>query len=226
MPRGSSQDFTEDYIWECYNSLLLSQDIERVRKLVVRYQLFEKALAVPGDIVECGVFKGAGLMYWAKLLAVLSPASVKRVVGFDTFSQFADSLESYEKDTADAYVKEAGFDGLNPSTLMKLAEAAGLGERVELIEGDIQETASKYVANNPGFRVSLLHIDVDSYRGTKAALEAFYPMVSRSGVVILDEYGSRGWGESQAVDEYFADIDVEILAIPNSHKPTAYLVKP
>ena len=63
----------EDYIWECYNSLLLSHDISRIRKLLARYELFKKSLNVPGDIIECGVFKGVGLMYWLKLIEIILP---------------------------------------------------------------------------------------------------------------------------------------------------------
>ena len=35
----------------------------------------------------------------------------------------------------------------------------------------------------------------------KVALEHLYPLVTPAGIVILDEYGMRGWGESDAVDE-------------------------
>ena len=44
-------------IWDSYNSLLLCSDVNRVRKLLVRYELLKKTLKVPGDIIECGVFQ-------------------------------------------------------------------------------------------------------------------------------------------------------------------------
>lgn len=220
-----SGTFGEGAIWDAYNLLLLSPDVERIRKLLVRYELFKLTLDVPGDIVECGVFKGVGLMYWLKLLSIFLPGSRKRVVGFDTFRSFASSLQPYEEASAEAYIREANFEGIDPAALMKRASDMGLEKRVELVEGDLQMTASRYVADNPGFRISLLHLDVDTYLGTKAVLESFYPVVSRSGVIILDEYGCRGWGESDAVDEYFAGKDVEIRSVPFSSKPTAYIVK-
>ena len=65
---------SENELWDHYNSLLLSTDISRIRKLITRYDLFRKSLNVPGDVVECGVFKGTGLMYWLKLLDIYSPA--------------------------------------------------------------------------------------------------------------------------------------------------------
>ena len=36
--------------------------------MVARYEIFKKALEVPGDIVECVIFKGTGVAYWLKLI--------------------------------------------------------------------------------------------------------------------------------------------------------------
>jgi hypothetical protein len=45
-------------------------------------------------------------------------------------------------------------------------------------------------------------------------------------MVIFDEYGLAGMGETDAVDEFFAGTNVRAKAIPYSESPTAYLVKP
>tara|TARA_B100000949_G_scaffold234632_1_gene254270 strand:- start:198 stop:896 length:699 start_codon:yes stop_codon:yes gene_type:complete len=216
---------SENELWDHYNSLLLSTDISRIRKLITRYDLFRKSLNVPGDVVECGVFKGTGLMYWLKLLEIYSPASQKRIIGFDTFDGFADSLVEFEKPSAEKYVDESNYEGIDPDWLMSQVSSMGLGEKVELVKGDVVKTAAEYVQNNPGFRVSMLHLDLDTYSGTKAVLEAFYPVVSRKGVIILDEYGVRGWGESDAVDEFFDKKKVTIQSVPNAVTPTAYVIK-
>jgi hypothetical protein len=216
----------ETKLWDCYNGLLISPDIDRIRKLLVRNDLFQMAMTSPGDIFECGVFKGAGAFYWLKLLAIYAPTAQKRVVGFDTFGAFADSLLDYEKKSAAAYVAEANFAGTAPEDLMVIAHQAGLGNRLELVAGDIMETAPKYVADNPGFRISLLHLDFDTYNGTKAALESFYPAVSPGGLIVLDEYGKRGWGESDAVDEFIRGKGIKLEAINTIFQPTAFFRKP
>ena len=59
-------------LWDSYNNLLLGNDVDRIRKLAVRYDIFKMSMNVPGSIIECGVFKGAGWMYWLKLLKVFS----------------------------------------------------------------------------------------------------------------------------------------------------------
>ena len=225
MADHESQKFDDNYLWDCYNALLLSHDTERVRKLLVRYRLFEMSVNVPGDIVECGVFKGAGLLYWLKLLGIFSPGSMKRAVGFDTFGKFAGSLLAYEQASAEAFVKEAHVEDNDPSAILHRAEDAGLDERIELVEGQLESTAPQYVEQNPGFRISLLNLDLDTYSGTMAALKSFYPVVSRSGVIVLDEYACRGWGESDAVDEFLADKDAVLTTVPYASRPTAYIIK-
>ena len=48
----------EQQLWDSYNHLMMSSDVERLRKVFAREELFRKTIDVPGDIVECGVFKG------------------------------------------------------------------------------------------------------------------------------------------------------------------------
>lgn len=223
LPLERSMD---DNLWDFYNGLLLGPDVERIRKLLVRYDLFRLSLDVPGDIVECGVFKGAGVMYWLKLLEIYAPAARKKVIGFDTFSAFSDNLLEYERASAQQFTEESQFSGVTVEQIQQYAAAAGVEGKLELVEGDIEATASDYAANNPGFRISLLHLDLDTYGGTKAALDALYGCVTPGGVVICDEYGYSGWGESDAIDAFLKEHQISIKAVPNSRTPTAYFVKP
>tara|TARA_B100000676_G_C18085189_1_gene854457 strand:- start:2727 stop:3407 length:681 start_codon:yes stop_codon:yes gene_type:complete len=216
---------TEQETWDQYNGLMLGPDIERIRKMLVRYDLFRQSLSVPGDIVECGVFKGVGAMYWAKLLAIYAPASRKRVVGFDTFSEFAVSTLDYERDAAEKFTSEASFSGIEPSEIVSLASAAGIEDRLELVVGDVTETALEYAQKQKGFRISLLHLDLDTYLGTKAVLEALFDRVTPGGIIVCDEYGTPEWGESDAIDEFLKDRDVTLKAVEFSAKPTAYFKK-
>ena len=211
-------------LWDAYNNLLISNDTSRIRKLLIRYELFKKTLDVPGDIIECGVFKGSGWMYWLKLLELYAKGEQKKVVGFDTFTSFADSLLDYEKKSADNYTNEANFEGINPDEIRNYAKNAGF-DNYELVPGDVQETIPNYIKNNPGFRISLLNLDLDTYHGTKVSLENMYELVAPGGLIVLDEYGKRGWGESDAVDEFIKGKNIQIKAIRGSYQPTAYIIK-
>jgi len=211
-------------IWESYNHLLLSDDISRIRKTLARYELFKKTMNIPGDIVECGVFKGVSFMFWLKCLKIFSENSPKKVIGFDMFSGFPKNLEEKEKKSAQKYVKESDFKGINPVNLAKTARKI-LKNRFELVKGDITKTSKQYVSKNYGFKISLLHLDLDTYSGTKSALINFFPKISKGGIIILDEYGGRGWGETDAVDEFLDGKDYKVNILDNTDSPTGYIIK-
>ena len=42
---------------------------------------FGKIIEVPGDICECGVFKGSGIFTWVKLMKLFKPNNNFKVVG-------------------------------------------------------------------------------------------------------------------------------------------------
>lgn len=214
-------------IFKAYNFLIESEDTGRLKKIFARYELYKKTLSVPGDIIECGVFKGTGHIFWLKLLKIFDEHSIKRVVGFDTFENFADSILDYEKKSARKFTKEANYtNNVSMKEINKKITKLNMSKRSELIKGDITKSAKKYVDKNKGFKISLLNLDLDTYEGTKSALNAFYKKISRGGVIILDEYGKRGWGETDAVDEFLNDNkELEIKTIEYSNQPTAYIVK-
>ena len=215
----------DQHLWDSYNHLLLSPDIGRIKKLLVRYELFKQAINVPGDIVECGVFKGAGWMYWLKLCRLFVDGQNRRVIGFDTFSSFADSLLDYERDTAEKFVEDAAFSGISADQLLKIARNQGGFLNADLVAGDVLESVPAYSRDNPGFRIALLHLDLDTYHGTKVVLDHFFGHLSPGGLIVLDEYGKRGWGESDAVDEFLKGKNLVLESVPYSDQPSAFIVK-
>lgn len=219
-----SNIYSEHELWEAYNSLIISTETMRIQKLLARYELFKMTLDIPGDIVECGVFKGAGWMYWLKLLNMYAYGEQKKVIGFDTFYYFANTLLDYEQGKAKNFVTDANFQGINPNDLLKFAQNAGF-KNAEVVVGDVTEAIPEYVNQNYGFRISLLNLDLDTYYGTKVALENFYHLVVPGGIIILDEYSKRGWGESQAVDEFIENKPLQIRAVRGSSSPTAFIRK-
>ena len=213
-------------IFKAYNDLIESNNLDRLQKIFTRYDFFKKTINVPGDIVECGVFKGTGQIYWLKLLRIYDEYSMKKVVGFDTFQSFPKSILKYEKKQAKKFLKESSYKGVSLKDINNKIKKIGLEKRSELVKGDIIKISSNYVKKNKGFRISLLNLDLDTYEGTKAALENFYPLVSKNGIIIFDEYGKRGWGETDAVDEFFRNKkNIKIQSIKFSNQPSAFVVK-
>ena len=117
------------------------------------------------------------------------------------------------------------FQGADPDELMRIARQMQQEHRLQLIKGNACETIPRYVEENRGMRISILHLDFDTYEPTLIALQSFWPLVVRGGIVLCDEYGIRGWGESEALDEFFKDKEIKIQKVPHSTKPTAFIIK-
>jgi len=213
-------------IWDSYNELLMKGKLDRFTKMFARYELFKRVVDLPGHIIECGVLKGAGVLYWAKLIQIFNPLSIRKVIGFDTFRGYPETTKyDYDKKAGEKFLKDSEYDGVSPRQIMKIAESLGLDHRIELIKGDATKTIKKYVESNPGLRVSLLNLDFDIYDPTIEALNHLYPRVVPNGVIIFDEYASLKWGESDAVDDFFKDKEVVYTSFPWALSPTAFLVK-
>lgn len=213
-------------IFDAYNFLLESDDISRIQKIITRYEFFKKTLDIPGDIIECGVFKGTGHIYWLKLLKIYDLYSSKKVIGFDTFSSFPKTTLNYEKKNAKKFIKESKFKKISISQINKKIKKLKMIGRSELIKGDITKTAEQYVKKNKGFKISLLNMDLDTYEGTKSALKNFYPSITKGGIILLDEYGKRGWGETDAVDEFLKQHPkLNVNTVKFSDQPTSYIKK-
>src|SRR5438093_13161040 len=59
---------------------------QHLKRFLAMYEIFKLALPVKGSIVECGVFRGFGLMTCAKLSTILEPENLtRRIYGYDTF---------------------------------------------------------------------------------------------------------------------------------------------
>ena len=207
-----------------------------LKRFLAHVELFRLTLEVPGDIAEVGVFRGLGLMTWANLLeAYCIGDRTKTVYGFDNWRGFRE-LTPEDGGEVLSVEKEAG--GFSPARYFdELCEAIAIYHdrdrfipwkpRVKLIEGDVEESAARFVQDEPGVRFSLVHLDCDLYTPTKAALEAFWPRLSRGGVMMFDEYAISDWpGETRAVDEFFADKpEVRIRKLPWNNCPAGYVIK-
>lgn len=207
-----------------YDSFLSQTGPDRLQKILSRYELFKMVMDVPGDIVECGVFKGSGLFTWIKLMQIFRPNNDVRVVGFDFFGGATEDKTEYryENDKSCVDFHQKGFT--SPAEIRNIAASWGF-HKLDLFPGNVIETTARYAKEKFGARIALLYLDVDNYEGSLAILRNLYPLVVPGGVVAFDEYARSNYGESDAVDEYFAGQQIRLKTIPWANTPTAYLVK-
>jgi len=189
---------TTQEIYDSFNSFIFSQDTKVLAKLIARANLLKQVESVPGDIIECGVFKGSGIISWLKLKKILCPNSFKKVVGFDFFDtkELLKSLNGRDKERMENLFKSRQF-ALNTEYVEilhgTLIEAGFTDSDFELIQGDLSTSSVNYVNMRPGAKISLLYMDVDIAQPTYDALNTLWSRVSRGGIIVFDEYGYHQW---------------------------------
>jgi O-methyltransferase len=188
---------------------------ERVSALVesVQYIVRNK---IPGDIVECGVWKGGSMMAVALALEKAGDRS-RDLHLFDTFEGMPKPTEAdvdLKGHSAGTFFRklQTGPDSSDycHATLEEVQAAMNSTgydpARVHLVKGRVENTIPGHAPNT----IALLRLDTDWYESTKHELEHLFPRLSKHGVLIIDDYGH--WqGARKAVDEYFADNKIPIL---------------
>ena len=214
--------------YDNFNDFMFSEDRNVFNKLYSRIDFYNMVKDKNGDIVECGVFKGSGLLTWLKILDMNEPNSIKKVIGFDFFDKsFVDGLDGIDKTTMSEVFSrcETKFDEISKENITdKIIKSGFDNDKFELVKGDVIKTSKEYVKNKPGFRISILYLDLDLYEPTYEALVNLWDNVVEGGLIIFDEYGYHNWSESQAVDKFIKEKNLKL----NSTKikaPTAYIIK-
>ena len=150
--------------------------------------LIEQCLQVrdlSGSVAEIGVYKGGT----AQILADHLPT--KRIHLFDTFEGMPETNPKYD-------IHEPGdFSDTSLEAVQALLKDR---ENVEFWPGRFPESATGLL----DLRFCLVHVDVDIYESTKAAIEFFWPRLVEGGIMVFDDYNApRCPGTNKAVDEYF-----------------------
>jgi len=170
---------------------------------------------IPGDIVECGVWRGGSSMIAALTLVALGDTD-RRIWLYDT----------YEGSTEPGEVDVRAYDGASAQKIWKdwneshdetwisspledvKANMASTGypeEKFVYVQGMVEDT----IPGNTPSEIALLRLDTDWYQSTYHELSHLFPTVSRNGVLIIDDYG--WWkGSKAATDQYFSELNVPV----------------
>jgi hypothetical protein len=170
---------------------------------------------VPGDVVECGVWRGGSSMLAAA--GLLRAGSTRPLWMYDTYEGMtAPSERDLRWDGASALDQFAGSargDGTSAWAHASLedvrSQMASTGypvDAVRYVKGPVEETIPAQAPD----AISLLRLDTDWYASTHHELVHLWPRLSPGGVLIVDDYGH--WqGAREAVDEYLAEHDIALL---------------
>jgi O-methyltransferase len=176
---------------------------ERIANLARLAQRLEDE-RIPGDVVECGVYKGGTAALLAR--SATHSALPRTVWLFDVFDGMPPATD-VDGPEAPSWV---GNLVSSPQKVSRLLRRTGADlSRVRIVPGLFQHTF-------PSVRIpqiALLNIDADWYESVKLCLETFYNAVVPRGFISLDDYGA--WpGCRLAVDQFFLSRQLSFPLIP------------
>jgi O-methyltransferase len=171
---------------------------------------------IPGDFVECGVWKGGSSMLIAKTLQKFG-VNDRKLWMYDTYEGMVEPGEE-DKDVSGGKahdiwekLKVEDKSGWCVSSLEEVKNNLKLTgypyEHFNFIQGMVEDTIPE---NIPSSDIALLRLDTDWYESTKHELEYLYPLLIIKGVFIIDDYGH--WvGAKKALDEYLLNTKQSLL---------------
>ncbi|RDJ32726.1 MAG: class I SAM-dependent methyltransferase [Crenarchaeota archaeon] len=188
---------------------------------LAKNSIFKNILNIHGNIIECGVFLGGGLMTWAQLSSIYEPINhTRKIIGFDSFTGFE---KIHPKDEVDGpeYIRPGGLATNAYDDLKKCIEIYDLNRhishipKIEIIKGNANETIPKFIDDNPHEVIALLYLDFDLFEPTKTAIEKFLPLMPKGAIIVFDELNQAIWpGETQAILETIGLRHLKIQRFP------------
>jgi hypothetical protein len=216
------------YDYETFYHLSMSND--RLGKLLAHYEAFKIASKIPGEIIECGVFKGTSFVRFALLREMLGGEKSSTLIAFDVFNdKYPNTKFKEDKVQRKFWIKTAGGSSISVKQLKKNLVDKKI-YNFKLIAGDVLKTIPKFKKNNPGLKISLLNIDIDFVEPTICVLENFYDNVTKGGVILFDNYAGKGssgkylHGDTKGIDDFLKNKKVIIKRFPFTARP-CYLIK-
>ncbi len=172
---------------------------------------------IPGDFVECGVWKGGSMMAIAETLKHLNVTD-RHLYLYDTFAGMTaptdDDVDQLNRDAASQLSNEVdqktesvvwAYSGLD-EVKANIATTNYPPQFIHFIEGDILKTIPSTIPS----QIALLRLDTDWYASTKHEMEYLFPLLESKGIIIIDDYGF--WkGSRKAVDEYLSENGIALM---------------
>jgi O-methyltransferase/8-demethyl-8-(2,3-dimethoxy-alpha-L-rhamnosyl)tetracenomycin-C 4'-O-methyltransferase len=151
-------------------------------------------LKVPGDLLEAGVWRGGAVAFMRAVLHAYQ-VSGRRVFAADSFAGIPQNTRALG-DPVDQWTDRwaASLDEVRGN----LNRLGLLDERIVFVPGYFEDT----LASLKNERFALIRLDSDSYDSVMTSLERLYPLLSKSGFVVVDDWHLGGC--RKAVEDYRA----------------------
>ena len=224
---GQRRDFSKQCgpreLWSVIDHWPLYVGIGNLGRFMAIGDILRSTLEVPGHVAEFGSWRGANLIFLAKLLRIYDPHGNKQVHCFESFA----GLETFSTQDGAAGESEGGTYRGSYEELMAMINLSDLAEDVVIHKGDIMHTLPAAL-DNQGLSFSFVYCDTDLYAPSRVILDNLHDRLSKGGVFVMDEWNYDKWpGEAVAVREFLKDHGdaYEMLHVRNARQPTLVLKK-
>ena len=192
------------------------EDLQRDRDLDYFLKFLKKTEHVEGDVLELGVYKGGATTLFAHFLKKIN--SKKKVYACDGFigQPYDDKFSTHDD------AKKGSYSDTSYEYVIKKFQEFEVDDKIVVINGLFEKVVPQKLSNKT---FSFVLFDFDLYQSTMQALHFVYPRVQKNGIMVFQNYeqidkSNPKWGETKAVDEFFADKGIEI-----NEKPTPHFIK-
>lgn len=166
---------------------------QNISRFLYIYETLKTLNDVKGDIVELGSWKGANLLWMAKVQSFLG--SNKIIHCFDSFQ----GLTEFSAPDTSSHLRNK-YQG-DEQILRSVIELYEYNDLIQIHKGLIEHTVPAWSELKAD--ISFIYFDADLYEAASVTLNYLWPQLSVGGIILFDEYGSEDWpGETKAVDEF------------------------
>lgn len=173
---------------------------------------------VPGDLVECGVWRGGSSMVMAHTLMKMNETT-RKVYLYDTYTGMAKPMDRDVDFLGRSAIKEWAKNkkgDFNKWAYSSLEETKGNlfktsypKDNLVFVQGKVEDTIPETIPD----KIAILRLDNDWFEPTYHELSYLFPRLSVNGVIIIDDYDFLR-GQRESVDKYFAENNINILLSP------------
>lgn len=155
-----------------------------------------RALALDGDFMECGSYRGTSSRILAEYLDFDSVP--KRYLMFDVFDDAGQTAQH-------------GYPALEGGIYDFVKSRFAAYPNVEVIQGFVPDILDGHTPK----RIAFLHVDMNNAKAEVAALERLFDRVVPGGSIILDDYGWTVYADQKHEhDRFFAARGLQVLELP------------
>jgi len=219
-----SEKYGPRELWRVMDHWPLYCGISNLARSIAISDLLRSTLDVPGHVVEFGSWRGANVLFFAKLLRIFDPMGSKVVHCFESF----EGLDKFSKEDKDEAKLEKGkYKGLYEE-LMDIITLYHLNDEINIHKGRIADTLPTVLKENEALTFSFVYYDADLYKPAKTVIESLHERLSKGGLFVFDEWNYKIYpGEGLAVNEFLKNhsSQYEMQHVNHTRQPSLVLKK-